>query len=86
MSDRVYTQDEKRKLTTLIQEGMSVKQEVQDLSDGLRDTVKAIAEEMNIQAKILSKAITVAHKGNLHEHEDDLDELQTILATTGHTS
>ena len=86
MGDRVYSQDEKRKLTQLLSEGMSVKQEIEDLKEGLKDTVAAIAEEMSVSPKVLNKAITVAHKGDLHKHQDDLEELETILATTGHTS
>jgi len=82
MGDRVYSQDEKKKLTQLIKEGMTVKQEIADLNEGLKDTVKAIAEEMNVNTKILNKAISVAHKGDLHKHQDDLEELETILVTT----
>jgi hypothetical protein len=44
-SDRVFTQEQKAKLTHLIQEGMTVMQEVDDLSEGLNDTVKAVAEQ-----------------------------------------
>lgn len=82
MSDRVYTQDEKRKLTQLIQEGITVKQEIADLNEGLKDTVKAIAEEMSVPSKVLTKAIIVAHKGDLEKHQEELEELETILATT----
>ena len=86
MGDRVYSQDEKRKLTQLIKEGMQVKQEVADLSEGLKDTVTSVAKEMDISAKLLNKAINVAHKGDLTQHQDDLEELETILLTTGFTS
>ena len=46
MSDRVFSSEEKAKLTQLVNEGITVMQEVDDLNDGLTDTVKAIAEEM----------------------------------------
>ena len=35
-------------------------QEVDDLNGGLKDTVKAIAEEMQIKPTVLSKAIRTA--------------------------
>ena len=44
--DRVFSSEDKAKLTTLINEGITVMQEVDDLTEGLNDTVKAIAEEI----------------------------------------
>ena len=41
MSDRVYGQDEKAKLERLVNEGAQVLQEIQDLQEGLKETVKA---------------------------------------------
>ena len=46
MTDRVFSSEEKAKLTQLINEGLTVMQEVDDLNGGLKDTVKAIAEEV----------------------------------------
>ena len=46
MSDRVFSSEEKAKLTQLVNEGITVMQEVDDLNEGLNDTVKAIAEEL----------------------------------------
>ena len=51
--DRVFTGEEKAKLTQLINEGLTVLQEVDDLNEGLNDTVKAIAEEMQIKPSVL---------------------------------
>ena len=43
---RVFNQDEKVKLTQLINQGLSTLNEIETLTGGLNDTVKAIAEEM----------------------------------------
>ena len=43
-ADKVFNPEEKAKLTQVINEGISVMQEVEDLNEGLSDTVKAIAE------------------------------------------
>ena len=67
MSDRVYGVEEKAKLERLVNEGMIVMQEVQDLQEGLRDTVKAVAEELNIKPALINRAIKVAHKGEWHK-------------------
>ena len=83
MSDRVFTKDEQDKLTRIIKEGMQVKQEMEDLREGLKDTVTAISEEMAVSNKALNKAISVAFKGDLAKHQEDLEEVETILASTG---
>jgi glutamyl/glutaminyl-tRNA synthetase len=82
-SDKVFNQDEKLKLTQIINEGMTVMQEVEDLTAGLNETVKAIAEEFEIKPGVLKKAIRTAHKGNFAEVSTDQDLLETILATVG---
>ena len=82
-SDKVFNQDEKLKLTQIINEGMTVMQEVEDLTAGLNETVKAISEEMEIKPAVLKKAIRTAHRGNFSEVSTDQDLLETILATVG---
>ena len=57
-----------------------VKQEVKDLSEGLRDTVKAVAEELEIKPALLTKAISVAFKESLDAEKQDIEELEELLA------
>jgi hypothetical protein len=76
---------EKAKLTQLINEGMQVMQEVETLQEGLKDTVKAIAEELEIKPSVLKKAIKIANKSKLGEVNRDMEELNTILETVGRT-
>ena len=84
--DRVFSSEDKAKLTTLINEGITVMQEVDDLTEGLNDTVKAIAEEMMIKPGVLKKAVRTAYKADFARHSDDLAELENILATVGKIS
>ena len=84
--DRVFSSEDKAKLTTLINEGITVMQEVHDLTEGLNDTVKAIAEEMMIKPGVLKKAVRTAYKADFARHSDDLAELENILATVGKIS
>lgn len=85
MSDRTFSTEQKLKLTQIINEGMNVMREVEDLSTGLSDTVKAIAEEMEIKPALLKKAIKIAYKASLGETNADHEELNTILETVGKT-
>ena len=87
MSDynRSFNGDAKIKLQQLFNEGMAVMQEIEDLNEGLNDTVKAIAEELEIKPGTLKKAVKIAYKAKLGETNRDHDELNTILETVGKT-
>jgi transposase-like protein len=85
MTAKMFSGDQKIKLTQLINEGMAVMQEVDTLNEGLSDTVKAIAEELEVKPSVLKKAIRVAHKASLTQTNQDNEELNTILETVGKT-
>ena len=82
---RMFSSEQKAKLTQIFNEGMAVMQEVEDLTAGLSDTIKAIAEEMEIKPAVLKKAIKVAHKAKLGDENADHEELNSILETVGKT-
>lgn len=81
----MFTNDQKLKLNQLINEGMAVLQEVETLNEGLNDTIKAIAEEMNIKASVLKRAVKIAHKTSFGETQREHELLETILTTVGKT-
>jgi TRAP-type C4-dicarboxylate transport system substrate-binding protein len=83
--NKTFNEEEKTRLKKLITEGMQVTYEVETLREGLRETVKAIAEEMELKPSVLNKAIKVAHKASFQEEFDKFDELETILETVGRT-
>jgi hypothetical protein len=87
MSDynRTFNHEAKIKLSQVINEGIKVLQEIEDLNAGLSDTVKAIAEELEIKPSVLKKAIKIANKSKLGEVNRDMEELNTILETVGRT-
>ena len=85
MSDRIFTAEQTAKLTQIINEGMAVTFEIETLTTGLNDTIKAIAEELEIKPGILKKAIKVAHKAEFGRTQDDHELLEQILTTVGKT-
>ena len=85
MSDRTFTAEQKAKLTQVINEGMQVLHEVETLNGGLSDTIKAVAEEMEIKPGILKKAIKLAHKAEFGREQQDHELLENILVTVGKT-
>jgi len=85
MSNKVITAEQKAKLNQLFNEGISVLTEIEDLTAGLNDTIKAVAEEMEIKPAILKKAIKVAHKACFGQEQSDYELLEQILTMTGKT-
>lgn len=85
MSDRMFSSEQKAKLTQIINEGMQVMHEIETLNGGLSDTIKAVAEEMDIKPNILKKAIKLAHKAEFGREQQDHQLLETILTTVGKT-
>jgi len=85
MSSRMFSSEQKAKLTQIINEGIQVMTEIEDLNAGLNDTIKAVAEEMEIKPAILKKAIKIAAKSKLNETNRDNEDLNTILETVGRT-
>lgn len=81
----MFTNDQKLKLTQLINEGCQVMHEVETLNSGLSDTVKAVAEELNIKASVLKKAIKTAHKMEFGKTQKEQELLENILTTVGKT-
>ena len=82
MSTRMYGPEEKAKLERLITEGGNVLREVEDLTEGLKETVKAVAEELQIKPSVINKAIKIAHKDNWKDHEQEWNDIEMILGVT----
>jgi hypothetical protein len=78
-----FSPEQIAKLKRVIQEGVQVKREIDDLNVGLKETVAAIAEEMEIKPAVLNKAITKAFKGDFDKDQADLDSVEEILEVTG---
>jgi len=79
--NRVFNGEEQKRLQHLIDDGCRVKTEVKILNESLRDTVAAIAEEMDLKTADLNRAIAVAHKDSFEAEYDKFDTLETILDT-----
>lgn len=83
--NRTFNAEEVARLKRLIDEGCQVQYEIDTLKEGLKDTVNAIAEEMDIKAATLNKAIRIAHKAKFTDERNNFDELETILEAVGKT-
>ena len=83
MAVKNFNDGERQKLIQIISQGSQVLGEVDDLRTGLRDTVKSLAEELELKPALINKAISIAHKGNYQNLSDDMDTLDSILTAAG---
>lgn len=83
MSTKTFDSSEKKKITEIINQGIQVTDEINTLREGLNDTVKNLAEELDIKPSVLKKAIRTAYKANLDKNREEFEELETILTTAG---
>lgn len=79
---RAYGPEEKAKLERLIKEGSVVLQEMEDLREGLKETVKAVAEELEVKPSTINKAIKIAYKDNWQSHQEEWEDIEGILGIT----
>jgi hypothetical protein len=84
-NNRVFSTEQVTKLNQIINEGMQVTHEIETLTEGLNDTIKAIAEELEIKPAILKRAIKLAHKAEFGRAQQDHEVLEQILTTVGKT-
>lgn len=83
LTPQVFSGEQKKKLVQIVQDGINVLEEIEALKAGLKDTIEAVAEEMEIRTAVLNKAIKIAHRNNFSEAENDLANIENILKTVG---
>jgi len=72
-----------QRLKQLIADGVQVLQECEDLKAGLSDTVKAIAEELEVKPAQLNKLIKICQKGTMNDQRELFEELDELYKAGG---
>lgn len=85
MPGRSFNSEDIAKLKKLFNEGMRVMREMEDLREGLKDTVKSIAEELDMKPAVLNKALKIAHKNALKDEQEAFSEVEEVLEASGFT-
>ena len=83
MPVRSFSSTEIAKLKQLMNEGIQVTGEVEALREGLKDTVKAIAEEIDMKPATLNKAIRIAYKNEFAQVQDSFSAVEEVLQAVG---
>ena len=83
---KVFGSAEQNKIKQIVSEGVTVMQEITDLQEGLNDTIKAVAEELEVKPALIKKAIRIAQKNQWDQVFRDFDELENIVDISGHAN
>lgn len=82
---KAFGAPEQAKIKQIISEGITVMTEIQDLTEGLNDTIKAVAEELEVKPSVIKKAIKIAQKDQWDSVWREFDDLETIVDISGHS-
>ena len=84
MPQRMFSPEEKAKIKKLFAEGIQVLSEVNALNEGLSDTIKGIAEELDMKPATLKKALKIAYKNEFEKEQSAFTEVEEVLEVAGH--
>jgi len=83
---KAFGAPEQAKIKQIVAEGVTVLQEIQDLTEGLNETIKAVAEELDVKPSVIKKAIRIAQKDTWDQVFREFDDLETIVDISGHAN
>lgn len=84
MPQRMFSPEDKAKIKKLFAEGIQVLSEVAALNEGLNDTIKSLAEEMDMKPATLKKALKIAYKNEFEKEQSSFTEVEEVLEVAGH--
>lgn len=71
------------RLKQLVKDGVQVLQECEDLQDGLKDTVKSIADELEVKPAIINRLIKDVQKNKMNDRREDYETLEELYKAAG---
>lgn len=79
---------DKARIKSLIDEGVQTLTDISTMKEGLKDVITSIAEDLEIDKRVLNKALQVAYKSSqnkdkLQETRDEIDEVEQVLMAAG---
>ena len=78
-----FSQEDRKKIKHLIDEGVKVQREVEAMKEGLSDVVKDLSKEMDIPVSTFNKAIRAAHKGDLRAAQEEIELIEELVEISG---
>lgn len=71
------------RLKQLVKDGVSVMQECEDLKQGLSETVKAVAEELEVKPALVNRLIKDVQKNKMNDRREDHETLEELYKAAG---
>lgn len=71
------------RLKQLVKDGVQVMQECEDLKQGLSETVKAIAEELEVKPALVNRLIKDVQKNKMNDRREDHETLEELYKAAG---
>lgn len=71
------------RLKQLVKDGVQVLQECEDLQQGLKETVKSIADELEVKPAIVNRLIKDVQKNKMNDRRDDHETLEELYKAAG---
>ena len=84
--------NDKAKITQVINQGVDTMREIATLREGLKDTVANLAEELDLDKKLINKSIRIQYKqsqqnqNTLEDMQEELTNLEELLRAAGAVS
>lgn len=77
------SQENVQRLRQIVKDGVQVLQECEDLKQGLTETVKSVADELEVKPALITKLIKIRQKGKMNELRDDNEILEELYKAAG---
>lgn len=71
------------RLKQLVADGLRVYQECEDLQEGLKDTIKNVAKELDVKPAIVTRLIKHCHKNTMNDSREDNEVLEELYKAAG---
>ncbi len=71
------------RLKQLVKDGVSTLQEAEDLKEGLSDTVKSVAKELEVKPAIINQLIKAVQKNKMNDKREDYETLDELYKAAG---
>lgn len=68
-----------KNLKGVVNEGVKINQEISDLKEGLKDTVKNLSKDLDIPVKTINRAIQIKFKDSLEDDKEAVSEIEELL-------
>lgn len=71
------------RLKQLVKDGVQVLQECEDLKEGLSETVKSIADELEVKPALVNRLIKDVQKNKMNDRREDHETLEELYKAAG---